>query len=28
MAAGNAVVPTVVLQVMKAIQNHYENNTR
>lgn len=25
MAAGNAVVPTVVLQVMKAIQNHYEN---
>lgn len=23
--AGNAVVPTVVLQVMKAIQNHYEN---
>ncbi len=24
MAAGNAVVPTVVLQVMKAIQNHYD----
>ena len=27
MAAGNAVVPTVVLQVMKAIQNHHERKT-